>query len=47
MLKKKMLQSSNENKIICEEMKMRVTDFSSATLVPGRHPSNSFQRSEK
>lgn len=42
-----MLQSSNENKIISEEMEMSVTDFSSATLVPGRHPSNSFQRSEK
>lgn len=42
-----MLQSSNENKIVCKEMKMRVTDFSSATLVSGRHPSNSFQRPEK
>lgn len=28
-------------------MKMRVTDFSSATLDPGRYPSNSFQRPEK
>lgn len=39
--------SSNENKIICKEMDMQLTDFSSETLDSGRHPSNSFQRPEK